>query len=40
MNKHASANPEVPPVIRIHPDDNVAIVVNDLGKARRGDAGD
>ncbi len=31
MNKHASANPEVPRVIRMHPDDNVAIVVNDLG---------
>jgi galactarate dehydratase len=31
MNKHASANPDVPRVIRMHPDDNVAIVVNDLG---------
>jgi len=30
MNQHASAH-EVPRVIRMHPDDNVAIVVNDLG---------
>src|SRR5215470_7495834 len=30
MNQHASAS-EVPRVIRMHPDDNVAIVVNDLG---------
>jgi len=30
MNQHASAN-EVPRVIRMHPDDNVAIVVNDHG---------
>ena len=34
MNKHASANSEVPRVVHVHPNDNVAIVVNDLGLPR------
>src|SRR5262245_9017727 len=31
MGRATSAKPEAPRVIRMHPDDNVAIIVNDLG---------